>query len=166
MSALNGPAPNALPAASSVTLTGAGNGNAGVLAVSDLNWLIPQRTAGAPPVGAATVAVDPGATLASRGSLSIDALGGVNINGVIKGPGAEWSLGSSSIAVVPAGVQADALAVGPGLLAQLAGAGAVRLASTGAIDLLSPATLGVDAGGTPTPTSLTLPASSLKNRTR
>ena len=30
---------------SSVTLTGAGNGNAGLLAVSDLNWLIPRDMA-------------------------------------------------------------------------------------------------------------------------
>ena len=164
-SAVSGTAPNPLPVAESVTLTGAGNGNAGLLAVSDLNWLIPERSAGAPSAGAAKVAVDSGASIASRGSLTIDGIGGVNLNGTLSGSGAEWSLGSSSIAIVPAGGQADAFSVGPNLVSQLDAAAAVRLASTGAIDLLTPVTMGVDANGTPTLKSLTLAASSLNNLT-
>jgi filamentous hemagglutinin len=162
-SAISGTAPATLPAANPVTLTGAGNGSAALLAVSDLNWLIPERTAGAPPAGAATVAIDPGASIASRGSLSLDGIGGVSVNGAVTGPGAEWSLGSSSVAVVPTGVQADAFSIGPNLVAQLGAAAAVRIASTGGIDLLTPLTLGVDANGTPTLASLTLSASSLNN---
>ena len=162
-SAVGGSAPAAAPVATPITLTGAGNGSAGVLAVSDLNWLIPQRSAGASPVGAATVAIDPGASIASRGSLTVDGIGGVAVNGTVSGSGAEWSLGSSSIAIVPAGVQVDALSIGPNLVSQLGAAGAVRLASTAAIDLLTPLNLGVDATGAPTLASLTLAAASLNN---
>ncbi len=164
-SAASGTALAALPAQQSITLSSESGGTAGLLAVSDLNWLIPTRAAGASAPGAATVAVEAGATVASRGSLSFDALGGVTLKGTETGKGSEWSLGSSSIAFVPTGAQADALSVNPGLVAQLNGAAAVRLASTGAIDLMAPTALGVDSKGTLTLQSLTLAASSLNNLT-
>jgi filamentous hemagglutinin family protein len=154
-----------LPAAQTVALAGAGNGSAALLAVSDLNWIIAARPAGAPPPGAGTVAVDAGATVASRGALSIDGPGGVTLAGTLTGPGAAWSLGAGSIAIVPSGASSDALAIGPALLAQLEGAGAVRLASSGALDLLTPTTLGVDANGNPTLGSLTLVAATINNLT-
>jgi filamentous hemagglutinin family protein len=162
-SAASGTAPATAPVVQSVTLTGTAGATPGLLAVSDLNWLTPLRAGGAAPAGAATVAVDAGGTLASGGSLSIDGIGGVTLNGTLTGPGAEWSLGSSSIALVPAGMQVDALSINPGLVTQLNGAGAVRLASTGSIDLYTPVTLGVNSSGTPTLGSLTLAASSLSN---
>jgi filamentous hemagglutinin family protein len=162
-SAVSSTAPVTAPVVQSVTLAGTPGGTPALLAVSDLNWLIPVRAGGAASTGAATVAVDAGGTLASRGSLSIDASGGVTLNGTFTGSGAEWSLGSSSIAIVPAGVQADALSINPGLVAQLNAAGAVRLASTGSIDLYSPVVLGVNSSGTPTLGSLTIEASSLNN---
>jgi filamentous hemagglutinin len=164
-SAASGTAPATAPATQSITLAGTAGATPALLGVSDLNWLIPMRTGGTASAGAATVAVDAGGTLASRGSLSIDGIGGVTLNGTLTGAGAEWSLGSSSIAIVPAGVQADALSINPGLVAQLNAAGAVRLASTGSIDLYTPATLGVNSSGTPTLGSLTLAASSLNNLT-
>jgi filamentous hemagglutinin family protein len=164
-SAAMGSASAALPTVQSVTLSGSGGGIPAFLAVSDLNWLIPVRAGGASPAGAGTVAVDTGASIASRGSLSIDGIGGVTLNGSLIGPGAEWSLGSSSIAFVPAGAQADALSINPALVAQLGAAGAVRLASTGSIDLLTPVTLGVGARGSLTLASLTLAASELNNLT-
>jgi filamentous hemagglutinin len=164
-SAAAGAAPKTLPASKTLALSGQGNGNAGFLAVSDLNWLIPARAADASAAGGATVAIEAGGSVASRGSLSIDGTGGVLLNGLGIGPGAEWSLGSSSIAIVPAGARADALSIGPGLLAQLGAAGAVRLASTGTIDLMVPVNLGVSAGGSPTLESLTLAASSINNLT-
>jgi hypothetical protein len=162
-SAASGPPPAAPPTMQSIALTGTAGATPALLAVSDLNWLIPSRAGGFSSTGGATVAVDAGGTLASRGALSIDGTGGVTLNGTLTGPGAEWSLGSSSIAMVPAGVQADALSINPGLVAQLNGAGAVRLASTGSIDLYSPVTLGVDSSGTPTLGYLTLEASSINN---
>jgi filamentous hemagglutinin len=164
-SASGGTAPATAPPMQSVTLTGPGGATAGLLAVSDVNWVIPVRTAGATATGAATVTVESGATIGSRGSLTLDAAGGVTLNGATQGTGAEWSLGSSSIAFVPAGVQADALSIGPSLLTQLAGASAVRLASTGSIDLMTPVTLGVGADGAPALGSLILAASSINNLT-
>jgi filamentous hemagglutinin family protein len=160
-SAASAVAPATPPKEKSITLSATGGGGAGIVALSDLNWLIPSGQVSG---SAVTVAVDAGASIASRGSLSIDAPGGVSLNGALVGPGAEWSLGSSSIAFVPAGTRADALSIGPGLLAQLGTAGAVRLASTGAIDLLTPVTLGVDANGSPTLASLTISAASLNNQ--
>jgi filamentous hemagglutinin len=164
-SAANGSAPVPLPPQQSIALIGSSGTAPGFLAVSDLNWLIPLRIGGTSPIGAATVAIDAGASIASRGSLSIDGLGGVTLNGTVGGPGAQWSLGSSSIAFVPSAVTADALSLNPALVAQLGSASAVRLASTGSIDFLTPTSLGVGASGTPTLTSLTLEASSLNNLT-
>lgn len=160
-----------LPTQLSVELSGPGGANAGFLAVSDHNWLIPSRLGSTGPAGAGTVTVESGAAIASRGSLSIDAPGSVTLNdGTLTGVGAEWSLGSSSIAIgqalSAAGTHSDTLALGSGMLGQLDAAGAVRLASTNAIDLMSAVTLGnVDATGAPTLQSLTLKASSLNNLT-
>jgi filamentous hemagglutinin len=160
-----------LPTQLSVELSGPGGGNAGFLAVSDRNWLIPSRLGSAGPAGAGTVTVESGAAIASRGSLSIDAPGSVTLNdGTLTGVGAEWSLGSSSIAIgsapSAAGTHSDTLTLGSGMLGQLDAAGAVRLASTSAIDLMSAMTLGnADATGAPTLQSLTLIASSLNNLT-
>jgi filamentous hemagglutinin family protein len=180
-SAASGTAPAMLPSMQSVTLTSASTastatgttGTTGttsatgttpaLLAVSDLNWLIPLRTAGASATGAATVAIEAGGTIASRGSLTVDGQGGVSLNGTTSGVGAEWSLGSSSIAFVPAGGSGDALNIAPALVSQLDAASAVRLASTGAIDLMTPVTLGVNAAGVPMLQALTLSASSLND---
>ncbi len=162
-SAANGTGPNVAPLMQSVTLSGSGAGSAGLLAVSDLNWLIPVRASGTPAAGAGTVAIDAGASIGSRGSLTIDGPGGVTLNGSVSGSGAQWSLGSSSIAFVPAGAQADALPIGPGLVAQLDAANSVRLASSGSIDVMTPISLGVDANGNPALQSLTLAASTLNN---
>jgi filamentous hemagglutinin len=167
-SAAAGTAPTALPSQQAVTLSGSGsNSNPGFLAVSDLNWLIPLRGNGALPAGAGTVSIETGATIASRGSLTIDSLGEAALNGTFNGRGAEWSLGSSSIGIgtAPAGGNADSMSINAGLLATLGTAGAVRLSSTGAIDILSPVTLGVSASGSPTLDSLTLKASTLNNLT-
>jgi filamentous hemagglutinin family protein len=160
-SAVKGVTPASLPMSKPITLANANGPGAGFLALSDLNWLIPASGASG---SAATVTVAAGGSIGSRGSMSIDGPGAVSINGTLTGPGAEWSLGSSSIAFVPAGVQADALSIGSGLLAQLQTASAVRLASTGAIDLMTPVTLGVDANGSPTLASLTISATSLNNQ--
>ena len=163
-SAATGTALATLPAAQSVVLSGTGgSGTAALLAVSDLNWLVPLRAAGAAPAGAGTVAIDRGASLASRGSLTLDGLGGVTVNGGMSGSGAAWSLGSSSIALGASGASSDALSIGPSLLAALSGASALRLASTGAIDILSPVSLGVSSG-LPTLKSLTLSATSIDNQ--
>jgi filamentous hemagglutinin len=163
-SASTGTALKTQPATESVTLLSS-TGTPSLLSVSDLNWLIPVRAAGASATGAATVAVDSGATIASRGALSVDGVGGVLLSGAAKGPGAEWSLGSSSMAFVPAGSSADALAIDPALLSELNTAGAVRLASSGAIDVMTNVAFGVDANGKPVLGSLTLSGSSLNNLT-
>ncbi|MGO9037842.1 MAG: filamentous haemagglutinin family protein [Steroidobacteraceae bacterium] len=162
-SAVSGTAPAPAPAEESVTLAGATGDTPALLAVSDLNWLIPVRAGGGAPAGAATAAVDAGATLATGGSLSVDALGGIDLNGTLAGRGAEWSLGSSSIGILPIGASRDALSINSRLLAALNGAGAVRLASTGPIDVYSPVRLGVNSSNAPTLQSLILAGSSLNN---
>jgi filamentous hemagglutinin family protein len=164
-SASTGTAPAKLPAQQSITLSSDSGGTAALLAVSDLNWLIPSRTGGPAPAGAGTVVVGSGATVASRGSLSFDALGGVTLAGSETGAGSEWSLGSSSVAFVPTGVATDALSIDPRLVSQLNGAAAVRIASTGSIDVVTPTVLGIDSSGNPLLQSLTLAATSLNNGT-
>ena len=93
----------------------------------------------------------------------MDALGGIDLNGTLAGRGAEWSLGSSSIGILPIGASRDALSINSRLLAALNGAGAVRLASTGLIDVYSPVRLGVNSSNAPTLQSLILAGSSLNN---
>jgi filamentous hemagglutinin family protein len=159
-SAATGSAPANAPEVKSVTLTDSSgqSGGAAFLAVSDLNWLIPgTELAGA----TATVAVEAGASVSSRGSLSLEGPGALQLNGTLTGSGAKWSLGTSSIAFVADGARADALSIDSALATQLGTASAVRLASAGAIDVMAPVSIGVDANGNPTLTSLTLSASSL-----
>src|SRR5262249_16833026 len=69
-SAASGTAPAEAPESKTVTLTGhGGTAGAGFLALSDLNWLVPSDASIS---GAATVAVESGAALSSRGSLSLN----------------------------------------------------------------------------------------------
>jgi hypothetical protein len=135
-----------------------------LLAVSDTNWLVPSNLSSGSYTGTATVTVESGGTVSTRGALSMDGVGGVALKGTASGPGAEWSLGSSSIAIASNGeTNADTLTVGSNLLTQLAAGSVVSLASAGAIDLLGPVTFGVDASGHPTLNALTLTASSLND---
>jgi hypothetical protein len=168
-SAVAGAAPMPLPAQQAVTLS---NPDAALLAVSDSNWLIPVRSGEAASAsgtattspsagGGGVILLESGASLASRGSVTLDGLGGVTLAGTLAAPGAEISLGSSSIAL-GAGGSSDALLIDDALLSELGGAGAVRLASTGAIDILSPVSLGVN-GSNPSLNSLTLQSASLNN---
>jgi filamentous hemagglutinin len=164
-SAVSGIAPATPPAQQSIILNNSsGGGTPGMLAISDINWLIPSNLSHGSYAGGATVAVESGATVTSRGALSVDGVGGVALNGTETGHGAEWNLGSESIAISPNGTPStDTLTIGPALLTQLAAASAVRLASAGPIDLLAPVTFGVDSSGRPTLKSLTITAASLNN---
>jgi hypothetical protein len=164
-----GAAPSMLPAASMLQLTGTGAPSAAFLAVSDLRLPIVSRPAAATSATSATSAtgtvdVEGGATLSSRGAISIDAPSGVALSGAMNGAGASWSLGSGSIAFSGTNTSPDTLTIGPTLLASLQQAGAVRLASSGAIDLLAPVALGAtDASTPPQLTALTLIGGSLNN---
>ncbi len=156
----------ALPSAQAVTLTdGSGSAlpQAALLAVSDLNLAIVQRGSPGSAPGA-TVAVEAGSTLSSGGALAVDAPGSVVLAGSLPGKGASWSLSSASIAFAAGSASPDTLTIDPLLLGDLQQAGAVRLASSGAIDLLTPVQLGAAAGNAPpTLQSLTLIAGSLNN---
>ncbi len=153
----------ALPGTESLSLTGAGAAGAALLAVSDSELPVASRTGTGP---AATIDVEPGAILSTRGAVALDAPGVVSVAGVgsVDAPGASWSLASTSIAFVgPDGTSADLLQINPALLAELQTAGAVRLESARAIDIDTPLTLGVGAGAAPALASLTLTAASINN---
>ena len=136
---------------------------AALLAVSDLSAPIVARSAGGST--GATINIEDGATLSTRGAVSLDAPAGITVGGSIDAPGASWTLASNSIAFVPAGASStDTLLINPTLLAQMQAAGAIQLASAGAIDLLTPVQLGAtNAGSTPTLGSLTLTATALNS---
>ena len=165
--AAGGAAPKNLPAGSSISLTGALAPGAAWLAVSDLSLPTPVRPA-APdvtPVSAGTLTLEAGSTLSSQGALALDAPGTVNVAGTINGKGANWWLGSSSIAFAgPASSSSDTLQIGSPLLTQLRQAGAVTLSSLGSIDLLTSVSLGAKtSSSTPTLSSLTLIGTELNN---
>lgn len=159
-SAAAGKAPAILPKEQQVALNTTSGGGAAMVAVSDLNWLTPATatTAGA------TVSVESGASIKSHGSLAFEGPGGLTLNGTLSGSGAEWVLGSSSIAFVPSGSHADAFSIDPGLLSQMGSASAVKITSAGAIDLTTPVIFGIDSSGTTTLGALTLSAASLNNQ--
>jgi filamentous hemagglutinin family protein len=178
----NGTALSTLPSASLVALTDTASKptllpQAALLAVSDLSLPIVCRTSAclpstiaAPgttttPAPAATISVQQGATLSSGGALVFDAPGNMSLAGTLNGKGASWSVSSGSVAFGGSGTSADTLNINAGLLSAMQQAGAVRIASQGNIDIYSPVSLGVDAGGTvPTLGSLTLIGNSINNQ--
>jgi filamentous hemagglutinin len=162
-SGTSGTALKTLPASALLGLTnpdGSPDSAAALLAVSDTSLPIVARATGA--AGAGTIQIASGAQLSTRGAVAVDAPGAVEIAGTINAPGASWSLASSSIAFGGSG-SGDTLPITPALLSQMQAAGAIQLSSAGAIDLLTPVTLGVSAQGGPTVGSLTLSAASINN---
>jgi filamentous hemagglutinin family protein len=152
-----------LPTAQSLALTGPGSAGAALLAVSDSELPVASRTGTGP---GATIDVEAGAVLSTRGAVALDAPGVVSVAGVgsIAAPGASWSLASSSIAFVgPNGTSGDSLQIDSALLAELQTAGAVRLSSATTLDLATPVTLGIGAGAGPSLPSLILTAASINN---
>lgn len=163
----NGTVLSTLPSVDTVSLTDiAGNPlpQAALLAVSDLYLPIVSRTTVSSTAGA-TISVAQGAALSSGGALSVDAAGDISLAGTLSGKGASWSLSSGSVAFVGSGTSTDTLNIGTNLLSSLQGAGAVRIASEGGLDIDAPVSLGVNAAGTaPTLTSLTLIGNSINNQ--
>jgi len=136
---------------------------AALLAVSDLSLPVVTRSALNGAAGA-TLTVAQGAQLSSGGALAIDAPGDITLAGTLSGKGASWSLSSSSVAFVGSGTSTDSLNINSGVLSALQQAGAVRIASQGSLDIDSPVSLGVVAGGNPTLNSLTLIGNSINNQ--
>jgi filamentous hemagglutinin len=145
---------SAAPIMSNIGLTSSNPGGAAFLAVSDLALLIAQRSLPGTASGG-VVNVESGATLATRGALSLDAPGGAALSGTVSVTGASVSLSSSSIGILTSGT-GDALVIDANHINALNQAAQVQLASLGAIDIGAPFTLGVSSSGAPTLTSLTL----------
>ena len=155
-SGVSGTAPKTLPKDTPLTLKTADgsaiDSGAALLAVSDTSLPIAVRVAEggtvSPVTSGATVTVDAGATLSSRGAVALDAPQSVVVNGTLNGPGASWSLASNSIGFVgDNSTSTETFQINSGLLAQMQTAGALRLASADAINLdtavtLNPSTLG------------------------
>jgi hypothetical protein len=103
--------------------------------------------------------------VSTRGALALDAPGSVRVDGTLDGAGASWSLGSGSIGFIGSAPSTDGLQINSSLTSLLRQAGAVRLASGGSIELMTPIALGADsATTTPTLSALTLIGTSLNNR--
>ena len=147
---------------------------AALLAVSDSSLPIVSRPSGGT-AGVGSITLDSNATLATRGALVLDGPTAVNVNdqAIINAPGASWSLASNSIAFVPSAAsggttsgntQPDSLLITPALVSQMQSAGAVRLASSSSIDLLTAVNLGAaSSSSAPTLGSVTLVASQINN---
>jgi len=160
----NGTVLKTAPGLETLSLTDA-DGNAlpqgALLAVSDLSLPVVARTG---PASGASIEVETGATIASGGALAFDAPGPVTLAGTLSGKGASWSLSSDSIAFVGATPSSDSLNIDASVLAALQQAGAVRLASAGNIDILTPVALGASsATAAPSLNSLSLIASAVNN---
>jgi filamentous hemagglutinin len=157
-SAASGTAPQSAPLATPVTLvtsTGSAATGAALLAVSDQELPLVQRTSGG--AGPATITLESGSTVASLGAIAIDAPGTVTLDGTLKGPGASWSLASTGIGLLGPASPSDTLQINGATLASLQGAGTITLTGLQSIDINSPLQLGgLAAAGTPTMSALNL----------
>jgi filamentous hemagglutinin len=145
-SAAGGAAPSTPLDAQNVQLTGANAAGAAFVAVSDRDLLLPTRPNA--PATAATIDIASGASLASRGAITVDGLGAVALDGSLQANGTRIALGAGEISFA-AGVQAPAngLSISTALAAELENAASLRLASGSSIEFgdtfsltLSPAT--------------------------
>ena len=139
---------------------GTSDSGAALLAVSDTSLPMAVRPAGVS--GGGTIEIDQGAALNTRGALALDAPAGIVVAGSVNAPGASWSVASTSIAL-GSGASSDTLRITPALLAEMQTAGQIQLSALGAIDLLSPVTLGASTQGAPTLGALTLSAAAINN---
>jgi hypothetical protein len=159
-----GKALTTLPALEEITLTNAAGTSlpqAGLVAVSDLALPVVTRQGS---VAGATVTLEAGSTLSSGGALAVDAPGTISLAGTLTAKGASWSLSSDSVAFVGAGTSTDTLDITSAVAADLQQAGAARISSQGAIDLLVPVSLGATSvTAAPTLSSLTLLGASINN---
>jgi filamentous hemagglutinin len=160
----SGSNPTSLLPVAPITLSGSQGSGAALLAVSDISLPEVIRTAGAGSASQASVTLEAGSSLSSRGALSLVGPAALNLAGTVSGQGASWSLASGSIGFVGQGQSTDTLQINTDLLSALQSAGSLRLASAGAINLFTPVALGAaSASQTPSMTSLTLMASAINN---
>jgi filamentous hemagglutinin len=129
-------------AATSMPLNGTSAG-AAILAESDLNYWLPDRS-GATPATQGVLDVVSGATVGSRGALTFDAPGGGTLaDGTLSGTGAQWSFAASAVTFGPQGSAANGFAIDSSLLGALQSASSVRVASSSSIGLDEQVDLGV-----------------------
>jgi filamentous hemagglutinin len=161
----NATALSAIPTTTSVSLTGTGADGAALLAVSDQALILVQRPASAgAPLNAGVVQVENGASISTRGALSLDAPGGARLAGSVGLVGASVSLSASSIGLLAQAPASDALQIDGTLLSALQQASNVRLASQGPINVYAPVALGAsNSSAIPALASLTLVGSALNN---
>jgi filamentous hemagglutinin len=132
-----------------LSLTGPDASGAAFLGVSDLADLQPAHPSmpsGGTNLGVITLAA--GSTVASRGSLALDAPGGATIaDGSMSGAGAAWSVGGARNVVfgtsAAPGTPAGSLLIDPALAAALGAGRSVRIATAGTIEFDT----GVNFGG-------------------
>ena len=131
------------PTALSLNAASAG---AALLAVSDLNYWVPTRAVNAN-AGDASLNIEAGSSVATRGALTLDApAGGLLADGVLSGTGARWSVGSDNLTFGPQGSAVSGFSIDTALTAALQSAGSLRLSSVAPIELLEPVSFGNGAG--------------------
>lgn len=159
-----GKAPALQPTPPPLTLTSTNPGGAALVAVSDLNLPIVQRSGSG--IGGGSISIRSGAEIASKGAISLDGPGGLAVaDNSVTATGASLSLASGTIGFVGGGASADSLQIDAALNNTLGTASSVRLASQGNINVYSPVALGVtDPASAPTLGSLTLSATEIANQ--
>jgi len=126
-------------------LTGGNAATAGVLAVSDLGYLVTRRGV-AQGANGATVTIASGARVATQGAVAVDGSGLVSIaNGSVVAQGASWFLGANHVAFGDASLATDGLAIDSTLQSELQSARSLRINSAGSLDFGRAVTLGNDA---------------------
>jgi filamentous hemagglutinin len=139
---------------------GANAVNAAVLGVSDLEFQVVKRSAASATAGA-TVTVAPGASVLTRGALTLDAAGAIDVgSGGISASGASVALGAPHIVFSSQGSVSDGLKVDADLAGVLGAARAISLRSASSIDLAQATTLGTAAKAVG---SLDISASEIRN---
>ncbi|MBS0375210.1 MAG: filamentous hemagglutinin family protein [Proteobacteria bacterium] len=131
-------APSDHGAPRTITLAGSDAGGAALLAVSDLGDLEVARSGPALALAlAGTVTLDAGSSVATHGSVALDAPGGASIaDGSVAAAGAAWSLGGASsveLGATTGTAVPGTLGIDDWLLGALSQGRSVRIATSGAI---------------------------------
>ncbi|MGC3981021.1 MAG: filamentous hemagglutinin family protein [Steroidobacteraceae bacterium] len=147
-----------LPDARTITLTGTGATTAALVSVSDLGQMELERT-GSAGATQGVVSIASGASLTTRGALTVAAPGGTQLDGSLGGVGASWLLDANQVAF-DANNSNGRLTITDNVLAAMQSADALHISSAGSIDFNKQVTLGTAAAAID---DLTLSATSLRN---
>jgi hypothetical protein len=129
----------------SLKLIGDNSDHAAVLAVSDLSYLVTERQKSAA-IDGASINIAPSGIVATRGSLSIDSVGDIQLSNGINAEHASWDLGAAKVAFGSTGANQEGLIIEDSLIDKLQTARDIIIKSASDIEIYQGLVLGATGG--------------------